>query len=425
MSFLKTVNGKNFIEHHDWYYKEIIPESELPVIPAPILFQNIEQAVCVHIDDKRILHSSYFIGVDWLNEETTVYIEPKLNKESESQTHYLQMLFETLKRPDTYLYTSELFEIKWDRKFITIEQTQDLLTPLLVVQFLRIVQRIVRKGLKKAYYKVERNLNGRVKGKIQVSRTIQKNLLQGKSLKTYCCYDEFGLNCLENRLIKKALIFVQRYMPTIQNLRVDTFTAEVFNYIFPAFEGVTEEVDHYDVVNIKTHVFYREYEEAIHLGKLILRRFGYTITNIQEKKTIQVPPFWIDMSKLFELHVLGKLKDLYGNEVKYHPSGNYGETDFLLVSDPEKYIIDAKYKTRYVVEKYKIEDIRQLSGYSRDTRVLKKLGLDETVYKTTVPKCIIIHPDQTVEESLSRPIKVKPIPQFVNFFKCGIKLPEL
>ena len=67
-----------------------------------------------------------------------------------------------------------------------IDQEQDLLTPLLVVQFLRIVKEIVRKGLKKSYYKVAQNLYGKVKGKILVAQTIKQNVLKNKALNTVC-----------------------------------------------------------------------------------------------------------------------------------------------------------------------------------------------------------------------------------------------
>jgi len=96
-----------------------------------------------------------------------------------------------------------------------------------------------------------------------------------------------------------------------------------------------------------------------------------------------------------------------------------------LISDPETYIIDAKYKTKYSGEGYKIEDIRQLSGYARDKSVLRKLGIPEKEYKTTVPQCLIIHSNQSSEKPLTRPIETKEISQFVNFYKVGLKLPEL
>jgi 5-methylcytosine-specific restriction enzyme subunit McrC len=142
---------------------------------------------------------SYFIGVDWIDKNQAIYIEPKLNKDV-SQTNDLQMLFSALKHPEIAQYTDDLVEIKWEGKQIEITQQQDLLTPLLVVQFLQVVQQIVRKGLKKSYYKVEQNLYSKVKGKILVGQTIKQNLLKNKPLNTFCTYDEFGVNILENRL---------------------------------------------------------------------------------------------------------------------------------------------------------------------------------------------------------------------------------
>ena len=82
------------------------------------------------------------------------------------------MLFSCLKHPEVAQNTEGLFEIKFENPFIEIEQKQDLLTPLLVVQFLQVVKSIVRKGLKKSYYKVERNLNARVKGKVLVAENV-------------------------------------------------------------------------------------------------------------------------------------------------------------------------------------------------------------------------------------------------------------
>lgn len=50
------------------------------------------------------------------------------------ETDYLKMLFGCLKHPEVTKEVKELFEIKWDKPEIEIDQKQDLLTPLLVVQ---------------------------------------------------------------------------------------------------------------------------------------------------------------------------------------------------------------------------------------------------------------------------------------------------
>lgn len=379
-------------------------------------------------DNSYRLTLSYFVGVDWVpNTNQAVYVEPKLNG-SESQTDYLRMLFSALKHPEVSSYTEELFEIKSDETLIEISQNKDLLTPLLVVQFLKVVKEIVRKGLRKSYYKVESNLYAKVKGKVLVSQTIKKNLLKNKPLNTYCTYDEFGLNGLENRLLKKALVFVQRYLPTLKIPASKEYTTDIFNYINPAFEFVSEEVEINDVKHSKTNAFYKEYEEGLRLAKLILKRFGYNITNTQQK-TIKTPPFWIDMSKLFELYVLGLLKDKYGSEILYGPREaklNYGLPDYLYTKPGSQSILDAKYKLIYNDDKYDIDNIRQLSGYARDKWVFEKLG----IAKDKIIECLIIYPIQnsstnTNELQTVDLSKADEIADFIRFRKLGVPLPIL
>jgi 5-methylcytosine-specific restriction enzyme subunit McrC len=377
-------------------------------------------------NETHAIANTYFIGIDWIIEDVkAIYVEPKLNKDSTEQTDYLKMLFSALKHPEVAKYTDDLFEIKWDKSPIEITQEQDLLTPLLIVQYLRLVKEIVRKGLKKSYYKVENNLYAKVKGKVLVSQTIKQNLLKNKPLHTYCSFEEFGLNSLENRLLKKALVFIQRYLPNIKNLQNEKFTSDIFNYINPAFEFVFDEVSLHDVKHTKINVFYKEYEEAIRLAKLILKRFGYNITNTQQK-SIKTPPFWIDMSKLFELYVLVLLKDTYGSYTLYggkEAKLNYGLPDYLITKDNEKCIVDAKYKTLYNEEgKYDIDNIRQLSAYARDKKVFDVLD----VHEKEIIDCVIIYPllNQIQNSDFKIDFKIyKDVGSFVQFKKIGVPIP--
>lgn len=378
------------------------------------------------VNEKHAISNSYFIGVDWIIEkEKAIYVQPKLNKNSKEQTDYLKMLFSALKHPEVAKHTDDLFEIKWEKTPIAITQEQDLLSPLLVVQYLRLVKEIVRKGVKKSYYKVENNLYAKVKGKVLVSQTIKQNLVKNKPLHTYCSYDEFGLNSLENRLLKKALVFVQRYMPTIKNLQNEKYTTEIFNYINPAFEFVSDEVNLPDMKHTKTNVFYKEYEEAIKLAKLILKRFGYNISNTQQK-TIKTPPFWIDMSKLFELYVLGLLKDAYGSHALYggkEAKLSYGLPDYLITKEGVKCIADAKYKTLYNEKgQYDIDNIRQLSAYARDKKTFSKLKIDEK----KIIDCLIIYPLNNQSSNLDFKIdleRFEEVGTFVGFKKIGVSIP--
>jgi 5-methylcytosine-specific restriction enzyme subunit McrC len=428
--FLKTSQNNHFVEHHHYYYSDVAQESDFTEIPKPILFLQNEKSVCFEVDvHSRKIQTNYYIGVDWIIEgKKAVYVEPKLNNNSTQQTDYLKMLFSALKHSDVAQYTDDLFEIKWENDYIEIEQQQDLLTPLLVVQYLRLVKEIVRKGLKKSYYKVENNLYSKVKGKVLVSQTIKQNLVKNKPLQTYCSYDEFGLNGLENRLLKKALVFIQRYLPNIKNLQSEKYTTEIFNYINPAFEFVSEEVNLHDIKHTKTNVFYKEYEEAIKLAKLILKRFGYNVTNTQEK-SIKTPPFWIDMSKLFELYVLGLLKDTYGANALYggkETKLSYGLPDYLITKECTKCIADAKYKPLYNKDgNYDIDNIRQLSAYARDEKVFIKLGMKEN----QIIDCILIHPvplDKNSTEEIKLDLKKSNyLGTFIQFKKIGVPIPVI
>ena len=401
-------------EHSSWTF-------EIGVIPKPIFFSN--KQYCLEVsqlsDETHQVKSNYFIGVDWVvQNERAIYVEPKLNKES-FNTDYLKMLFSALQHSDiAQRYTKGVFEIKFDEPYIEIEQKQDLLTPLLVVQFLQVVKAIVRKGLKKSYYKVENNLNSRVKGKIIVSKTLKNNVLKNKLTHTVCQYEEFGYNGLENRLLKKAMLFVQRYLPMMKIKSSEVFTQEAFNYILPAFTNVDDDIDLNAMKHTKTNAFYKEYEEGLRLARLILKRFGYNITTIDKQGKVKVPPFWIDMSKLFELYVLGLLKEKFSSGVEFQVKGKYGWADYLVKFGDKRLIVDAKYKPKYLSE-YEADDIRQLSGYARDKGILSELG----VSFDKIVDCLIIYPDQTADEKLKD--EWTEIDSFTQFYKTAVKLPVI
>lgn len=372
---------------------------------------------------------SYFVGVDWIRRgEHALYVEPKLDQEEGPRTDYLAMLLAVLRHPDLLGHTRDLFAIDFDAPTIAITQQQDLLTPLLVVQFLEVVRRIVRKGLKKSYYRVKRNYTAAVKGKILVADTLKRSLGRHRQIDIICSHEEFGVNSLENRLLKRALRFVQRYLPAAAALPATSWMAGIFNEVLPVFDQISEEVAEHEIKRTPASVFYREYDEGIHLALLILRRFGYNLNRAPSELRVQTPPFWIDMSKLFELHVLGLLKDAYRGAVLFQEQGHYGRPDFLLCTDRMRMIIDAKYKRSYE-HGYAIEDIRQLSGYGRDRKVLARIGCPATDWPQTMVKCLIIYPtrhavtgSQTMAIDLAQKTAIK---EFEQFFKLPITLPTI
>ena len=391
-----------------------------PVYPFEIKRTN-EGEVC--------LQAGYYVGALWLvKHHKFVYIEPKMNKkqiaegsssqEEWAEIDYLKMLLSItgLDPKDT----QDLIKIYWDEPPITIEQQKDTLTPFLMVQFLLLLKRIVRKGLKKSYYTVEENLNSRIKGKIQLGKHLKQNVFKNKLTAHVCRYQEFGMDNLENRFLKKVLQFIISFKNTHPNYFAgnDKSICELITYCTPHFELISEEINIENLKKLTPNTFFKEYEEAIRIGKHILKRFSYNITETTQQK-VAIPPFWIDMPKLFELYVYKKLQEQFGREaVTYHLTADYTELDFLLNTPEYKMVIDAKYKPIYEDSRV-IDDIRQVSGYARLTEVYKKLGLENS---NELIDCLIIYPSLEENKELNFK-KLDTIKNYAKIYKQSISIP--
>lgn len=388
---------------------------------------------CFKIDfdkHKRMFHfeTSYFIGVDWVVENSqSLYVQPKLNR-NHMEVDYLGMLFEALQEPENFNHLDDLVTVDFERPPIVLKQTEDRLSPFLLVEFLMMLKRIVSKGLKRSYYPVVENLEGRVKGKVLVAQTLKRNVMHGKPMRTMCRYDYFGRDCEENRILKRAFGFVCRVFGQYAGLKKEKI-GELVSFIRPAFEGVSDEVSPKQWKGFKVNPVYKEYGRALKLALLILKRFSYNISQ-KEAQEIATPPFWIDMSKLFELYVYKKLREVFpGYEaVRYHVKSHQQELDFLLNYEGEdgnvlKSVIDAKYKPRYYDEEVETKDARQVCGYARLEDIYRALDVD----CLKVIPCVIVYSSQkckqehfTVDEFYPRKGG-----KYVMFHKIGIRLPEI
>lgn len=260
--------------------------------------------------------TSYFIGLDWIGQsKLPVYVAPKIDSEI-AELDYMALLTTALQNIDDPKHLKGLFTIDFEAVRIPISQQEDLLSPLLYVQFLQLCKTIVKKGLKKSYYRVQKNLQSKVKGKVLVNQTIKKNHLKGRLLNVFCEYDEFGVDILENRFLKRVFLHILK-QPSLTRIMGENNFELLINYIRPAFHLVSSDAEERDLPHIKLNPMYKEYQEAIRIGKLILKKESYNIKS-DGSQTILSPPFWIDMSKLFELYVFQKLKQRFPgrNEVQ-------------------------------------------------------------------------------------------------------------
>ena len=411
--------------------------------------------ICKKHEQGFRLKADYCIGLDWLgNTGRYLYVEPKINAKSAHQfvfqsgldeeeidkkkfssedetifeLDYLKMLLQITSIPESLSQIKDLVTIDWKAKPIQIEQQDDRLTPFLIVRYLQIVKAIVRKGLKKKYYKVQENLNNRIKGKILVGQHIKQNVFKNKFTSTFCEYQQFGEDHTENRFLKKVLQFASSYVESNKIVFGDNYTTiqHTLNYCRPAFETISNEVKDYELKHIKHNPFYKDYAIAIEIGNHILKKFAYNISETA-KKEISTPPFWIDMPRLFELYVYSKMMEANPSDKQmiHYQFATYGNSLDILVSKPNsQMVIDAKYKLQYK-DGHLHQDIRQVAGYARLNKVRTKLGVKDD---TTID-CLIIFPDIeggiedfTLDTILAKRTEIE---AYHKVYKLGVKLPSI
>ncbi|MBO4820460.1 MAG: hypothetical protein J5548_03235 [Prevotella sp.] len=367
-----------------------------------------------------VMSSSFFVGVDWLDErKTAIRIKPKFDhKEKQIEVDYLGMLEEALKEPKNFDQLDGLLYVDFNRPSIVIPRQDDMLSLFLISEFLHVMKRITDKGLKKSYYFVESNQSSKIKGKLLLAQNIKRNNIRGNFSDNYCRYQEFGIDIPENRLLKKAMLLSSSFLDAYHSDTVRQLKQTITD-ISPKWRKVKAECEPLKIHEGRINSFFKEYPVAMRLAKLILKKMSFNQV-LHDANMTTTPPYWIDMSKLFEMFVLTKLRIRFGDMVIYHPHFRGQEPDYLLAADEGRppYIIDAKYK-RYGENPINKDDIRQVSGYCRMKGVRNRL---EVTDHSLIP-CLIVFPDQESNDSIPTPEKWDDEGRYLDVYKLGIKLP--
>jgi 5-methylcytosine-specific restriction enzyme subunit McrC len=389
-------------------------------------------------------NASYYIGACWLiKNELAVSVIPKI-KNIDFITMFISALeVNTAKESD---YFSQCYGIMFNEPQIETTEQLNQLTPLLILHYISLLDKLVKRGLKKDYIIKEDNLKSKVKGRIMFSRHLRKNTFQQRYDRTYCQFQEHTENIPENRLLKKALIFAESAInayPSIKTkIRQSKELSNCFSRLKSVFYNVSDEIEIRQVQKITGNKIFREYKEAIKVAKMILQRFDYSLSNATQEQH-RTPPFWIDMARLYEMYVYSKLNSAYPNQILFQVAGHC-QTAVDYIKKDEKIIMDAKYKPHYEdSNRGIIDDIREISGYARDWKILNKLGIKNSTDEQEI-KCIIIYPQREIfhpedesdttdycNEVKAFDEKQELIQQcsktnwFRNFYKISVPLPQI
>lgn len=372
-------------------------------------------------------YASYMIGAEWIDDKEALVVTTKKGME---KIDFLTMFMTCFTSDLSVEAFSEIYNIDCEAPTIHAPSLKGVLSPLIVLHFLGVVSRI--RSLKKGYVHYRENLK-KVKGHIQVMKNERKNIAVKRFDRVFCDYDEYTANIPENRLIKKALLFSKQIlMHIIEKHQSGTKAKIMLSRALAMFENVSEDVQTRDVRQIKGNKLFSEYNEAIRLAKLILQQYDYSISKVSMEEE-NISPFTLDMSLLYEHYVYGLLREAYGKRISYQYKGETGYPDFLYCSSGFRAILDTKYIPKYEAALLDNYVIRQLSGYSRDLPILKKLGYKDIDEESSVPNvpCIIIYPKDG--DDVKNPFKnselkdlcEKPVRKLARFYKICIPLPVM
>ena len=416
----------SLIEHGtcEDYQQEDIKSYGVKLDGNPKDFMGCPQFLALNKDFK----ASYYIGAVWLvKNKLSLVVRPKIDN-----LDYLDMFTTALSVKSTSEsdYFSKCYGIDFDAPFIPNCESINQLTPLLITHYIVLLENLLKTGLRKDYINVTENLKCKVKGHIVISQQLKKNIIPGREDRNVCSFQVYTCDIPINRLLKKALLFVQKMLFSLMPSNDIKKQLQLrINRILQGLQNVSSDIEVSEVKKCRANKLFKNYSQAVSVAKDILRRYDYSLSQINCDNR-STPCFWMDMSRLFELYVYSKLSKAYPNQILFQVDG-YERTKVDFIHKADHIIIDAKYKPQYKKSSEGIiPDIREISGYSRDKEILKNfpnLNQDEEC------KCLIIYPnkDSSFDESGGKSLWESSDSDssleknFRNFRKLGISLPTV
>ena len=368
--------------------------------PAVPNYKSIKDVEYLGIfDDSGIPKAHYYIGASWfIKDKCAFVVKPKV------EVDYVKLFMTALEMnsENEAEYFSNYYYIDFKKPAIKTDALNNVITPLLILHYISLLKHLVAKGLKKGYVVREENLQSKIRGRILLQKHLTKNVFAKREDRVFCRFQEFTEDIPENRILKKALSFSVRFISQYESFKSHLQELmPLLSVIGSAFENVSKDVTIAQVAKVNAGKIFRHYEAAIKVAKLILRHFDYSIDKVSDE-TQEVRPFCIDMPRLYEMYVLNLLRKAYGDQIKFQVKGSHKtQVDYIDVN--EQIILDAKYKPRY--EKGDIgitADVREISGYARDKKILKALKWDANIADKNgklLPDCVIVYPVVQVEEN--------------------------
>ena len=319
------------------------------------------------------IYSGNFIGAVWIGEGD--YRAPLVVSSKFENLDYLQMYLDCAADKKVGARLGNCFSI-WPEQS-SIEADDAVFSELIVCAFLRELNDLCRRRLRRYFTTEEANLFGKVKGKIMLARQLRDNIPRARAANVWCRYNTASPDFLENRVLRAALEKSAKFLARPQMRKKLDLPRRWIAAARVSLAGVSvEKIFVRDFACLRKTGVFAPYQRPLQLARMVLQTLGGDPRAKFEMPKC-VAPFALNSAKLFERYAELCLREKYpglqaSKEGKNIPGDDAGfnvsiRPDFWLPKtdgSPAR-IIDAKYKEISLETAPKRDDVYQLVAYSR------------------------------------------------------------
>lgn len=287
----------------------------------------------------KIITAKNYVGVIAMDDGTTIEILPKIqSREHSTEAKTKRLLVDMLKTLRNAPYKS------LQTTNVNIEKMN--IFEVFIRMFIDEVFFIVKRGLKNSYETIQANENI-FKGKMKFAGQVRYNYAHKE--RCFVEYDDFNLNCVENKLLKATLIYL--YKNTLSSKNKNDIKT-LLNSFTEVDTSVDYEADFEKIVPDRNT---RDYDQALMWSKVFLMGKSFTSFSGSEVAFALLFP----METLFECYIAAQLRKVLNKseysvssqDRTYHlfdePSRKFQIKPDLVVKDKisnTTYIMDTKWK---------------------------------------------------------------------------------
>lgn len=348
--------------------------------------ENDPRILGLHVENNGTLRASYFVGQVWLeminkekpeNRKVPLMICPK----EDLKVNYLKMIHHCFQNNIVCRHMENSFYFWPDEKPMETQINIDCVRILIISMYLQALVELCKRHLRKDFIRVQKNLTSKIKGRILIKDNLLSNTLHGRPDRIFCQYQRHDLDNKENQILMAALHQCQKELRRNTNLTNISHLQEWARISNSALSGVTlRRINPSEFQALQLGGMKKVYKKPLQLAKWILKLLGTDPNQApcDSHQQTKIPPFAIDMNKLFERYCEVKLR----NSNKFnkiwagYQNNNLGEfgirPDFIAECKDsyEIVVLDAKYKYDWIKKlrgEYRY-DIYQIVSYCRHNK---------------------------------------------------------